>query len=151
MPRIHWLDRDTDEASVVVIDWRVASLIIATLFLNLAFCERGGLVRCDSGSLALDVGSLAVTTLLLMSVFFVGPALATQALKLPLFELLEHTFGTIPGWVLRPCAVVFLSIWVAKLVAAPALWALAYVPGRERPLSQTIPIAAGMASSCFCV
>ena len=142
--RPRWTDGDPGEASAPL-DWRMAAAIVATLFLNVEFCARYGLRLTGSGSLAADIGWMAVTALLITALFFLGPALAAQSCPGGLRELLERTFGAIPGLALRICLAVFLSLWIGRLIVVTALWALAYLPGHERPLWQTIVIAAGIA------
>ncbi len=143
MRRIRCSDPEPDDPSIPV-DWRCTSLIIATLFLNFSFCINYGLVLCCFGSLAVVAGVLGIAALLLTALFFIGPALAAQSSRCRIFVLVEHSFGSIPALVLRFCALVYLSRWIADLVALPALWALAYVPGRERSLPETAVLAVGI-------
>lgn len=131
------------------VDWRCTSLIIATLFLNFSFYMNYGLVLCCFGSLAVVAGVVAIAALFLTALFFIGPALAAQSSRHRIFVLLEHSFGSIPALILRFCALVYLSRWIADLVALPALWALAHVPGRERPLPETAAMAAGIVVFLF--
>ena len=146
--RLRWSDLEPDNPSAPV-DWRYTSLIIATLFLNFSFCENYGLRLGSFGSLAVDAGVIGVAALSHTALFFIGPALAAQASRRSIFGLLEHSFGSIPVLVLRVCVVAFLALWIAHLVTVPALWAFAYVPRPERPLTETRLMAAGIVVFLF--
>ena len=141
--RLRWSDPEPNDPTVPV-DWRYAALIIATLFLNFSFCMNYGLVLSSFGSLPVVAVVLGAGALLLMALFFIGPAMAAQAAQRRVFGLIEDSFGSIPALVLRVCAVVFLALWIAGLVAVPMLWALARVPERETSLFKTILIAIGI-------
>lgn len=146
--RLRFSDPEPDDPSMPV-DWRWSSLIIATLFLNVSFCAGYGLALCSFGSPAVVAGVLGIAALLLTALFFIGPALAAQASRRRIFGLVELSFGSIPTVVLRACAIAFLTLWIAQLVSVPALWSLAYVDGHERPLAETVLIAAGIVVFCF--
>jgi hypothetical protein len=143
MIRLQWSDSEPDDRSEPV-DWRCASLILATLFLNFSFCVNYGLAGCCSvplPSLAVTFGAAA---LLLAALFFTGPAMAVQASRLRVFGAIENSFGSIPTLALRLCAIVVTASWIADLLAAPSLWALSRVPAREPSTSVTGLMAAGL-------
>jgi hypothetical protein len=119
MRRIRWFDPGTDGSSSPVA-WPAASLVTATLFLNLSFTfHAGGLwVFCPLTLYALVIGFLALS---LTGLFFIGPALATRAAGRPLFLVIEDSLGSIPAFGLRLCCVAFLVLWIATLIATPII------------------------------
>jgi hypothetical protein len=58
--------------------------------------------------------------LLFSAVFFIGPALAARASGHSLFAAIENSLGSLPAFALRICSVLFLILWIASLIAAPA-------------------------------
>lgn len=132
MCRIRWFEPDNDDPSRPVA-WPAAALLTATLFLNLTFAvQSGGLwLFCPIPLYALLLGVFA---LLLTSLFFVGPALATQAAKRPLFLVVEDSLGSLPASGLRLCCVLFLVLWMATLVFVPMTFLLNNL---ERKISST--------------
>ena len=109
--RIRWYDPESDDPSTPV-DWPVASLILATLFLNFYFMNGVGLWQfCPLPLYALFVGAVA---LLVTTLFFMGPALATHAAGRPLFLVIADSLGSIPAFGLHLCCVLYLVLWIAK-------------------------------------
>lgn len=140
--RLRWSDPAPEDSSAPV-DWRYISLIVATLFLNFSFCQNYGLVLCGFGSLPVVALIQGAGALLLMALFFIGPAMAAQAAQRRVFGLIGDSFGSGPALVLRACAIVFSALWIADLLAVPTLWAMARVPGRERSPFEIILMAIG--------
>jgi len=96
-------------------------LIIATLFLNFPFWILNSVDLPMSGSLPLYAVQVGVVSLLIATLFFVGPALAAQAAKR---DVVENSLGSFPAYGVRFCRVLFLLAWTAKLIAWAELWPL---------------------------
>jgi len=94
------------------------------VFLNFSVFEVHGLDVAGSGPLAVDATVLCVAAVLITLLFFSGPALAVPSTQRPVQSLLEDSIGTIPTLAVRFCCVLFLSLWIARLLAVPTLWAL---------------------------
>ena len=148
MARLRWSDREPQDRPAPV-DWRCASLIMATLFLNFSFCMSYGLDLCCFGPLVVHAGVLWAGVLLVTALFFLGPAMAVQAAGRRVFGVIQNSFGSFPTLVLRLCVVVFLAVWIAKLLAVPTLWALARIPGREPSSTETSLIASVLLAFLF--
>ena len=116
MLRFRWFDREPDDLSAPI-DWRFSALIIATLFLNFPFWIVSASDLRMSCSLPLYAVHVGIVTLLIAALFFVGPALAAQAAKRPLFGIIENSLGSVPTFGIRFCCVLFLLAWTAKLIA----------------------------------
>src|SRR5690348_3886752 len=123
MRRIGWFHSDSGETSAPT-DWRWVAILAAPLFLNFSFCNAYGLRLSGFGPLALDVAVFAAAALI-SAMFFLGPACAVRARRRSAFQILEEALGAVPAAGVRLCAIVFLAIWVAKLVSIPTLWAIA--------------------------
>jgi len=121
--RLRWFDREPDDLSTPI-DWRFAALIVATLFLNFPFWIVNSADLWMTGSLPLYAVQVGVVALLIAALFFAGPALAAQAAKRPLFGIVENSLGSIPAYSVRFCCVLFLLVWIAKLIVASELWPL---------------------------
>jgi len=78
--------------------------IIATLFLNFWF-------YFSAGQLPLSLVDALLAPLLIPALFFVGPAFASRGTGL--FPKIQSSFGTVPGYAIRLCAIVYLTIWMA--------------------------------------
>ena len=121
MRRIRWFDPDSDDPSTPI-DWRIASLVLATLFLNFVFANAQGVrlwLFCPLPLYALLLGAVAAVVTI---AFFIGPALATHAAGQPLFRVVEDSLGSVPAFGLRLFYVSFLMLWIAGLVALPDWW-----------------------------
>jgi hypothetical protein len=140
--RLRWSDPEPDDPSTAV-DWRFAALNISTLFLNLAFWDVPGTDLWMSYSLPFYAALLAAASLLIAALFFMGPALAAQALGRPLISALENSLGSIPAYLLRLCCVLFLTLWIAELVAV-AFWLSSFVLRRDVSSTQFVIIAAAV-------
>ena len=112
-------------------DRRWLAIIAATLFLNFSFCNAYGLSLSGFGTLAVDMGVFAVAAASISAMFFLGPACAVRANCCSVLHLLEEAIGTVPTAVVRLCCLAFLSIWIARLVSIPTLWAIADGTGRH--------------------
>lgn len=123
--KLRWSDPQPDDPSTPL-DWRFPALIMSTLFLNIRFMIAYGPDLLTSGPLLLHVDLLATAALLIAALFFLVPALATQAAGRPLLGAMENSVGSIPAFVLRLCCALFLVLWIAELVAIPALWMLPF-------------------------
>ncbi len=144
VPRLRWSDPQPDDRQSPV-PWRSAALITATLFLNLSFWQQDhGLGLALFGPLPVDAGVFGAAALLVTVLFFIGPAMAAHTARRPVFGLIENSLGSIPAIGLRLCSVVFLALWMANLVAVPALWALSREARRD--LSST---EAGLAAAAL--
>jgi len=123
--RLRWSDPEADDLSTPL-DWRIPSSIMATLFLNFLFWY----VVADNCRGCFDkfwprpllVGFPVAVALLATVLFFMGPALATQATGRPLFGVVENSLGSIPAYALRFCCIVFLALWMGYLTMLPALF-----------------------------
>jgi len=121
--RLRWFDAEPYDLSAPI-DWRFAALIIATLFLNYSFWIANSADLRMSGSLSLYAVQVGVVSLLITALFFVGRALAAQAAKRPLLGVVENSLGSVPAYRVRFCCVLFLFVWIAKLIVASELWPL---------------------------
>jgi hypothetical protein len=119
--RIRWFDPDNEEPSTPV-EWPVASLLLATLFLNFAFMELEGGRFWPFSPLPLYALLLGGMALLVTALLFMGPALATYSAGRPLFRVIEDSLGWVPALGMRLCCAVFLSLWIAALIAIPVWW-----------------------------
>jgi hypothetical protein len=117
---------------------------MSTLFLNFPFWYVHGLdlpIRC---LLPLYAAPLAVASLLIAALFFMGPALATHALERPLFHVLQNSLGSIPAFALRLCCVLFLVLWIADMIAVPVLWLSPFILRRNVSAAESGIIAAAI-------
>lgn len=121
MLRFRWPDPYPDDRSTPV-DWRSAALIIATLFLNFPFWYVAGSNLGMLCALPLYAFVLGAAALPITGLFFVGPALATQAARRPLFEVVESALGSIPTCGLRLCCALFLTLWIVNFGTVLGLW-----------------------------
>jgi hypothetical protein len=90
-----------------------------------------------------QVGAVALP---IAALFFAGPALSAQAAKRPLFGIVENSLGSIPAYGVRFCCVLFLLVWIAKLVAWAELWPLHII----QPQGWS-PIESGAIAVCIVV
>jgi hypothetical protein len=112
--RVRWDDRRWEDA--LYIDWRLPALLLATLFLNFAFFfDRTSRIPF-SGPPLVYCALLGAAALLLVGLFYIGPAFAAQASRLPLFEIVERSLGSVPAFGFRLCCALFLSLWLAHLL-----------------------------------
>jgi hypothetical protein len=119
--RIRWFDPDTDDPSTPV-DWRVASVILATIFLNFYFEDTQGSWLSPFWPLPLYAVLVGAIALVLTTLFFVGPALATRFAGWPLFRVVEDSVGSIPARGVRLCVPLFLALWIAAMIGRLAWW-----------------------------
>ena len=134
MRRILWYDPEFGEPSTPVA-WPAASVILATVFLNVIFVEALGGRFWPFTPLTLYGAAVILIPLALTLLFFVGPALATRAAKRPIFGLMEDALGTIPALGVRACCVVFLSFWTGSLLGGPLVYLTWHWTGRGESLA----------------
>lgn len=120
MLRLRWSDPAPDDPSTPV-DWRAASLIAATLFLNFPFWYFHGSDFWRFSGFTSYL-CLAPAALLITALFFAGPALAAQRMQRSLSGVVENSLGSFPAYIMRACCILFLVLWVAKLADVPGLW-----------------------------
>ena len=146
--RLRWSDPEPDDPATPI-DWRFPALVMATLFVNFPFWFVHGLDFPMHSPLPFYAGLLAVASLLIAALFFMGPALATQALGRPLLGTLENSLGSIPAFALRLCCVLFLVLWIGDLVALPALRLPHFILRRDVSSTESAIIAAGLLTFLF--
>ena len=143
MLRLCWFDPEPIDLSTPI-DWRFAALTIATLFLNFSFWMHDGAALWMSCALPLYAIGVGAVALLLTALFFVGPALASYTAKRPLLGIVENSLGSIPAYGLRFCGVVFLMLWIAKLVSWPGFGLLPGIIRRDVTSMESGAITAGL-------
>ena len=139
--RIRWFDTDCVIPATPV-DWRSVAVITGTLFINFYFCERYGLQLRGFGGIGVELSLLAAAALVIAALFFVGPAMAAQSARCGVFSLIANSLGSVPAYAVRLCAVVFLCIWMANILALPTLWAIGSIPARHPDSTQIGIVAA---------
>lgn len=149
--KLRWSDPEPDDRSAPL-DWRVPVLILATLFLNFPFWYLNNLYLCVPGPIWRSAANFLAAALVMIALFFVGPALASQAIGRPLLAVAENSFGSIPAFGVRLSVICFLVCWIAALAnsvihmillrqpsfAESVLWAggilvFAFVTGLQTP------------------
>ena len=145
--KLRWSDAVPDDPSTPI-DWRIAALILATLFLNFPFWMRCNLRLWGPGPIIRSAGLLLAGALLMTALFFVGPALATQTARRSLLRLAEDSLGSIPAFGLRLCFIWFLVCWMATVIALPASWLLPIMLRRDVSLTES-GLVAGAQNSLF--
>jgi len=143
MHRLRWSDPEPDDPSKPV-DWHFPALILAALFLNMHFWLVHGFDLWGAGSPLRNACILGAGALLITALFFLGPALATQAARRPLLGIAESSLGRIPALGLRLCCALFLVGWISKLVAMPWMWWLDRILRREVSSTESSLIAVGL-------
>lgn len=126
MAGIRWSHQDSADASAAI-NWRWVAIVTASLFLNFSFCYEHGLDLAGFGPLALDVIILALAAVLITLLFFLGPALAVRSTQRSVLSILDDSIGSLPTLAVRLCCMVFLSLWIANLVAVPTLRAMEFI------------------------
>ncbi len=115
--RICWFDPEFDGQSDL--GWSGIALLIATVFLNIAFANGQGVYLWLFCPLPLFAVLTASVALIIASLFFIGPALAIQSARTSLFALLDDSLGTVPAFAMRACSVIYLVLWIAALISLP--------------------------------
>lgn len=141
--KLRWSDAEPDDPSTPI-DWRIAALILATLFLNFPFWFRCNLYLSVPGPIIRSAGLLLAGALLMTVLFFLGPALATQAARRPLLRVAEDSLGSIPALGLRLCCVCFLVCWMATVIEMPGSWMLPRALGRDVSSFESGLVAGGI-------
>jgi hypothetical protein len=111
--RIRW---DSDDPSKTL-DWRAATAILATLFLNLYFNFYTSDRLWMFLPLPLYVVLLAAVALLMLAAFFLGPALAAHCRAGSIFRAVEDSLGTLPALAVRLGGLVFLVLGTAAVLS----------------------------------
>jgi hypothetical protein len=141
--RITWRDSQPEDQSTPLA-WTSVAMITATLFLNFSlWMEYADSLRMP-GPFPLFGAVLIAASLLLTALFFLGPALASHRARRPLFDVIESSLGSIPGWGVRLVVAWFLLNWVAFLVAVPASQWVTFILRREVSRMESGVIAAGI-------
>ena len=141
--KLRWPDAVADDPTTPI-DWRVAALILATLFLNFPFWLRCGPALWVPGPMIRSAGLLLAEALLITVFFFLGPALATQATRRPLKRIAEDSLGSIPALGLRLCCVWFLVCWMATVIELPVGWMLPRILRRDVSSIESGLVAGGI-------
>jgi hypothetical protein len=143
--RIRW---SAPEGDVSPLSWINASLITATLFLNFLFCYESSSFGFD-GTLPVYLGFLVAVASLIPLFFFAGPALASQTAGRPLFDVVESSLGSIPGWGSRLCCGWFLTVWIAVLISFPASRLVTFILRRDATAMESAVIGASLVAFLF--
>ena len=85
---------DSDEDTLAPVGWKWPSLLTATLFLNFVFWHAPAQAFPFEGPPIVFVSSIGAVGALVVALFFLGPACATQESGRSLFEVAEASFGT---------------------------------------------------------
>jgi hypothetical protein len=146
--RIRWFDPEP-EGQTTTLPWPYIALITATLFLNFSFwCERA-LYLWMPGSIATHAAVLGLAALLIVGLFFAGPVFASHTARRPLWEIAEHSFGSVPVWVIRLCCIWFVVTWIADLVSWPASRFITFILRRDSSAAESAAIAGAVAIFLF--
>jgi hypothetical protein len=143
--RIRWSDPEDSGASSPD-TWKYAAWIWATISLNIAFWLLPAPDLFASPPLRFG-GIPAITSLLIVALFSLGPALAAQAAGQPLFRAVESSLGSIPAWGVRLAAWWFLMVWISTMVWIPSSWWLPSI--LRRPVSPVESRVAAVAMLTF--
>jgi len=147
MVRIHWTDVADDAAMPV--GWRLPSLILATLFLNIFFWYVPANHFSFTGSPAIYCFSLGIVTGLVLLLFFLGPALSAHAAQCSLFQVAEASFGQIPGLAFRLCCAALCVLWIAGMCASLALAFLRFIFNRDFPVTEAVLLSGLLVAFLF--
>jgi hypothetical protein len=109
--RLRLADPQPDDPTAPV-DWRMPSLITATLFLNFAFWYVPDW-RLPGHS---PVWFSSAAAVLLVALFYAGPAFSAQRSRQSLFEVAADSLGSIPALGFRLVCASFLAIWIGQVV-----------------------------------
>jgi hypothetical protein len=105
--------------------------VIATLFWNLLFWDDFAARLAFSGPPLVYFVFLAGGTLLLIGLFYLGPALAAQRGKQPLFALVEDSLGVLPALGIRFCFTIFWICWMAVITGTLTRFLLSFWFGQR--------------------
>jgi hypothetical protein len=138
--RIRWFDPEP-EGQATTLPWSCIALITATLFLNFAFWFERALYLWIPGTIAACASVLCLGAVLIVGLFFAGPALASHTARRPLFEVAEGSFGTVSLWGIRLSCIWFIVTWIADLVSWPASRFVTFILRRDSSLAESSAIA----------
>lgn len=102
------------------VDWRLPALILAPLFLNAACFNDFSRDLPLAGPFRNYLAALASLSFILPGLLFAGPALASQRLDRPVFELASISMGRIPAILFRYGCVFQLALLSAVLLSGIA-------------------------------
>jgi hypothetical protein len=105
--------------------------VLATLFWNFLFWFDFAARLPFSGPPLVYFGFLGGGTLLLIALFYLGPALAAQRLNQSLFALLEDSLGVLPALGIRLCCTIFWICWMAAITGTLTFWLLSFWLGQR--------------------
>jgi len=112
-PRFADLQPDDPAAPV---DWRIPSLITASLFLNFAFWYGPNENWPPLAGRASAYFSVSVA-LLIVVLFYIGPAILCQRRQQPLLEAAANSLGSVLTYLFRLNCILFLTVWIAQIIA----------------------------------
>jgi hypothetical protein len=128
--RIRWSDPEQDDLTSPG-DWRQPSLLLATLFWNFLFWDDFAARLPFSGPPLVYFSFISGGTLLLIALFYLGPALAAQRGKQPLFAPVEDSLGVLPALGIRICCTIFWTCWMAVITETLTRWLLSFWIGQR--------------------
>lgn len=102
-------------------EWRATALVTATLFFNIHFWFSSGGELWMRWPALVYAGVVAGVAAVAAALFFAGPAAAAQAAGGSIYGALERAIGAVPAAGVRVGAGAFLALWMAGLMAKPAL------------------------------
>jgi hypothetical protein len=147
MRRVRWFDPEP-QGQETTLPWPCVAWIMATLFLNFAFFDLA-LYLWIPGGVAAAACVLGLAAVLIVGLFFAGPALASHTARRPLFDMAEGSFGTVPSWGIRLCCIWFIVTWIGDLVSWPALRFGTFILRRDPSLAESSAIAAAVVIFLF--
>jgi hypothetical protein len=147
MRRMRWFDPEP-EGQQTTLPWPWVAWITATLFLNFAFFDLA-LYLWIPGSVPAAAFILGLAAVLIVGLFFAGPALASHTARRPLFDVAEGSFGTVPSWGIRLCCVWFIVTWIGDLVSWPASRFVTFILRRDSSLAESSAIASAIVIFLF--
>ena len=118
--RIRWSEPSPEDPAYPL-GWWLPSIMLATLFLNFQFWFIFERDLPLSGPPFAYFGVLGGIALLLVSLFYLGPALAAQSSKASLYGLAEFSFGSVLAVGFRLCCGFYLVLWLTFSVQTVAL------------------------------
>lgn len=148
MLRIRWFEPEP-EGRATTLPWSYIALMTATLFLNFAFWFERAPYLWIPGTIAAYASILGLGALLVVGLFFAGPALASHTARRPLFAVAKSSFGAIPVWGIRLCYIWFVVTWIADLVSWPASRFVTFILRRDSSLVESSTIAGAVVIFLF--
>jgi hypothetical protein len=97
-------------------------MILATLFFNLFFWDYPAEHFCFNGSPTGYIVSLAAAMAFVLTLFFLGPALAAHKTRRSLFHVVEASFGKVPAIAFRIGCAALCILWIVGIAAVSSLF-----------------------------